>query len=217
MTIVYCKDCGKLLAKRAHYHKSKRCKSCAGKLRIGKKANSYINGNWINKHYCIDCGKKISYSTYKNGGCRCASCAKKGNFNPTKKLYVRLKISKNHRDISGKNNPMSGIHLVGELNGNWQGGVSESGYSYKFNNELKEKIRHRDNYKCQLCGMTKKEHYKKYNQNIDVHHIDYNKQNCNDFNLITLCKKCNTKVNTDRDYWYAYFTYILKEYLDAII
>lgn len=28
--------------------------------------------------------------------------------------------------------------------------------------------------------------------------------------LITLCGKCNLEVNTNRDYWFAYFEYIIE-------
>lgn len=30
--------------------------------------------------------------------------------------------------------------------------------------------------------------------------------------LITLCRSCNAKVNKDIDKWFAYFSYVLKEY-----
>lgn len=56
-------------------------------------------------------------------------------------------------------------------------------------------VRKRDNYICQLCG--------KYGN--AVHHIDYNKLNCNPNNLITLCRSCHTKTNHNRDYWIKYF------------
>jgi len=55
-----------------------------------------------------------------------------------------------------------------------------------------------DNYKCQKCNK----------DGNTVHHIDYNPQNNKRNNLITLCMRCNIIVNTNRDYWYAYFTYI---------
>jgi len=32
-------------------------------------------------------------------------------------------------------------------------------------------------------------------------------------NLITLCRQCNTRVNFNRDYWFAYFTYIMENYI----
>jgi len=74
-------------------------------------------------------------------------------------------------------------------------------YPQKFNNKLKESIRKRDNYTCQKC----------HKKGIHVHHIDYNRKNCQDYNLITLCLKCNIKVNANRDYWYAYFTYLMEK------
>ena len=52
-------------------------------------------------------------------------------------------------------------------------------------------IRERDNYICQICSQ-----YGNY-----VHHIDYNKTNCNPNNLITLCIKCHSKTNFNREYW----------------
>jgi hypothetical protein len=29
-------------------------------------------------------------------------------------------------------------------------------------------------------------------------------------NLITLCKKCNMKANSNRDYWYAFYSYLME-------
>jgi len=63
--------------------------------------------------------------------------------------------------------------------------------------------------------MTQKEHYEKYKRNIEVHHVDYNRFNCKENNLITLCKTDNIKANFNRDYWFAYFTYI-KNNLEVI-
>ena len=49
-----------------------------------------------------------------------------------------------------------------------------------------------------------------YNRKLNIHHIDYNKQNCNEENLITLCDKCHCRTNFNRDYWFTYFTELLK-------
>lgn len=86
-------------------------------------------------------------------------------------------------------------------NNNWPGGLSFEDYSFNWNEQLKKSIRKRDNYKCQLC----------YKKGKDVHHIDYNKNNCKKDNLITLCIGCNARVNINRDYWYAYFSYIIEK------
>jgi 5-methylcytosine-specific restriction endonuclease McrA len=85
----------------------------------------------------------------------------------------------------------------GEKNPCWKGGISFEPYSSAFTKELKEAIRQRDNYTCAVCG-----HYPAF----EVHHIDYDKKNCEPENLITLCKSCHTKTNFNRKYWINYFT-----------
>ena len=85
------------------------------------------------------------------------------------------------------------------MNGSWKGGDKE--YGAEFDSALKEQIRFRDNYKCQICGCSQLENGKQ----LDVHHIDYNKKNCNWNNLISLCIGCHRKTNGNRDYWENYF------------
>lgn len=164
---------------------------------------------------CLDCGKIIGKLSK-----RCKSCARLGKNNPMYGIYLigkkagmfgkhhskdsKKKISLNHIDVSGKNNPMYGTHRTGSSNPAWQGGISFYPYNIKFNKKLKEKIKKRDKYICQICG-------KKLNEFLlFIHHIDYNKMNCKCNNLITLCNSCHSKTNTNRSYWYAYFKYIQK-------
>ncbi len=90
----------------------------------------------------------------------------------------------------------------GKNHPNWKNGISFEEYPREFNNILKEQIRKRDNYCCQLCYRTKKENK---NKNLDVHHIDYNKKNNNENNLISLCHKCHGKTNYTREKWLNYF------------
>lgn len=78
-------------------------------------------------------------------------------------------------------------------------------YPYEFNNNLKGKIRKRDSYTCQICGITEEEHIIVFGSLLHVHHIDYIKKNCNEENLISLCKSCHTRTNYNRDYWLDYF------------
>ena len=85
----------------------------------------------------------------------------------------------------------------GEKNKNWKGGKSYEIYALEFNNYLKEKIRIRDNYKCQLCNKYQIDSRRKLN----IHHIDYNKQNNKENNLISLCDQCHSKTNGKRHYW----------------
>jgi len=89
----------------------------------------------------------------------------------------------------------------GERASNWRGGISFEPYSPEFNRELKERIRRRDNYTCQLCGVPQCECL----QPLPIHHIDYNKQNTAELNLIALCHGCNAKVNWNRNCWMVFF------------
>ena len=84
---------------------------------------------------------------------------------------------------------------------NWNNWSSRGEYGAEFDNALKEQVRFRDNYKCQICGCSQLENGRK----LDVHHIDYNKKYNKLNNLIALCMKCHMKTNHNREYWTKYF------------
>ena len=88
---------------------------------------------------------------------------------------------------------------TGEKCANWRGGTSFEPYSIDWTRTLRISIRERDNYTCQLC------HKKQGDRAFSVHHIDYNKQNSNPENLITLCIACHNKTNHKREKWLNYF------------
>lgn len=62
----------------------------------------------------------------------------------------------------------------------WNGGTSNDPYSFGWE-EISKRIRERDSYICQNCG--------KFGNH--VHHIDRDRKNDNDDNLITLCPSCH--------------------------
>jgi len=92
----------------------------------------------------------------------------------------------------------------GKRNPSYIDGRTKYSYPSFFSFKLKEKIRFRDKYTCQLCGLNQNDYFQK----LSIHHIDYNKYNCKELNLITLCKSCNTKVNNDRIYNIELFKYM---------
>ena len=83
----------------------------------------------------------------------------------------------------------------------WRGGVSLEPYAWTFNAELKEEVRRRDGYRCQLCGVSQAECRTK----LPVHHVDYDKRNSDPVNLTALCGPCNSKVNANRKHWTKVF------------
>jgi hypothetical protein len=127
---------------------------------------------------------------------------KKGKSPWNKGLKKRLNTGKTHfkKGKKGFWFEKKRPNMVGENHPSWKGGTSP--YTTDWTNTLKRSIRERDNYTCQLCGKLQGD------TAFHVHHIDYDKKNCNPINLITLCKSCHTKTNFKREYWINYFSTI---------
>lgn len=101
---------------------------------------------------------------------------------------------------------LNGLNHRGENASGWLGGISFEPYGITFNKTLREQIRRRDNYTCQLCGAPMN------GNGLACHHIDYDKKCSHPNNLISLCpRSCHLKTNHNREYWTAYFNNLLKE------
>lgn len=81
--------------------------------------------------------------------------------------------------------------IRGNKNGRYVHGKGDSSYPPDWNKRFKSIIRERDSNICRLCSMTEKEHGKL----LCVHHIDYNKENLDKNNLITVCRFCHGKMH----------------------
>lgn len=94
-----------------------------------------------------------------------------------------------------------------EKHPNWRGGTSFEPYGIGFNKQLKEQIRKRDNHRCQQCFRREDELRTKKNNpyKLIIHHIDYDKQNNDPENLISLCATCHGQTNFEREDWTNYF------------
>lgn len=95
----------------------------------------------------------------------------------------------------------------GKNNGNYMDGRSFAPYASTFTKLLKEKIIAREGFLCKGCGITHQELVDKdpFGRGLTVHHIDYDKTNSGESNLIALCRTCNSKANGDRDYHQQYY------------
>jgi len=68
-----------------------------------------------------------------------------------------------------------------------------SAYPREWSTDLRDRVIRRDRHKCQMCGAA---------ENFHIHHIDYDKQNCDLTNLITLCRKCHGRTSrANREVW----------------
>ena len=160
----------------------------------------------------------------------------KGDKNPSKRKDVKEILS---LKLSGKNNPMYGKkhkiesieknkekntgenhylnklskiekeewinnNLRGKNNPRWKNGISKLPYCPLWTDWYKKIIKERDNYKCQnpLCRMNC--------NRISIHHIDYDKMNCDEKNLITLCISCNSIANTDREWHKSFYKELIR-------
>jgi len=182
----------------------------------------------LNEHCCIDCGKEIKNYYTK----RCQSCAKKElyknpennpNFGKRGKNASGYKDGSTIRIYYCKEKRCNNIITYqtwkygkgycalcankGKRCYNWNNGSSFDPYPLGWTKTFKEQIRYRDNYKCQLCGCSELENGRR----LDVHHIDYDKDNLLPENLVSLCRHCHPKTNHNRNYWFAYFMYIANQ------
>ena len=90
----------------------------------------------------------------------------------------------------------------GENHPQWSNGASFLPYTQDWTEDLKDSIRKRDGYRCKICSLSQEEQGRK----LDVHHIDYDKTNCDPYNLVSLCDSCHAKTGFgNRETWRAYF------------
>ena len=138
------------------------------------------------KCICKQCGKEFyQHACYVKRGqgkfCSISCGVTYRNLinNPAKDIEVRRKISANHADVSGTNNPMygrTGSNAPGYIDGR-----------SKYESVIYRKILRIAGIKeiCVICGSV---------ENLHVHHKDKNHHNNNINNLCWLCVKCHNNI-----------------------
>ena len=77
-------------------------------------------------------------------------------------------------------------------------GSSGSPYGPGWSDRIKTRVKERDNYTCQYCGMKDGGAYK-----VHVHHKDFGKTNHAIDNLITVCSSCHSKLHESHTNFYT--------------
>lgn len=174
-----------------------KCSNCNNDLktypsRINSQNNCFCNskcmGEWMSKNLLGENNPK--YNSIKTTCCYCSNeIVVKNNQFIMYNSHFCDKICYGKWQVKNR---------TAESNFNWRGGKSFEKYPVSFNNDVKNKIKERDGYKCQICGKIK-------GSDLHIHHIDYIKENTYDENLITLCNSCHSKTNGNRKIWERWF------------
>lgn len=205
-------------------------------------SKTYINNSSKLKYICKNGHKgSISWNSWSRGH-RCSICAgnSKFNFSYVKQsfanegytllstFYININFKlcylcpNGHKHLVSFSNWLSGVRcptcyllgLFGEGNPNWKGGKSFEEYCPVWKDEeYKQSIRERDGNVClnPYCDS-------KNPNDLTIHHIDYDKQNCHPSNLITVCRSCNIRANKDRRWHKAWYSAIMNmRYADRSI
>jgi len=171
----------------ANFQQGKRCGVCAG--------NVLLNYTDVRNIF-----EKESYTLLS-----------KSYVNSNSKLKYKCPNGHNHSTTLGNFNfgyrcpTCAIIKQCGEGHWNLKGGLSFQKYCPIWSDKYyKAAIRTRDNNICQNPYCFKTDNV------LNIHHIDYNKKNCDPNNLITVCRSCNSRANFDRNWhteWYQALMY----------
>lgn len=188
----------------------------------------YINNKTKLDYICSNGHKhNITWNSFKNG-VRCPYCANNGipDISAIKSIFLEAGYKLITRSYKNARTKLKSICKVGHVhyttwnafqqgrrckecydlskfgtgNPSWKGGKSFEPYCPIWKDtDYKESIKERDKYLCQNPYCFKTDNV------LHVHHINYDKKNCQPNNLITVCRSCNARANTDRAWhteWY---------------
>lgn len=137
---------------------------------------------------CEQCGEDFEVHPYRirRGSARfcstgCGTRWRNLNDNPARRMDVRERISQNHADFSGPNNPMFGVR-----------GESAPGYidgrHHFADAPYRGKVLANREHQCERCGRRPK-----LLRNLHVHHRDGDRSNNERSNLELLCRWCHLR------------------------
>lgn len=171
----------------ANWNKGHRCPTCAGQT---KPTIEKVRESFICEGYTLLSTKYINAYTHLHYICN----------NGHKHSMMWTNWQQGYRCPT-----CYSIYNNGPNTTNWRGGISFEPYCEAWkDNEYKKDIRERDGNKCLNPYCNSKDV-----NDLTIHHIDYDKKNCSPKNLITVCRSCNSKANTDRDWHQSWYQTLL--------
>lgn len=183
-----CPDCGKPKKDRGRSDRVY-CRSCAGKRRWQEpEFREKIFASFESEKYKIERPMKVSLALSKPESKVKQSAASKASWTEDRKERYSIMTSRNARERWRR------IYDVEK----WEDIPRD--YDGAFTERLRKSIRDRHGNKCAICGCMEEKN------GLDVHHIDYDKQNSVYTNLIALCHGCHTRTNHRRNFWQELFT-----------
>ena len=215
--VIKCKICNKEFYIRPSHYKRNKNHCCSYKCNGILYTKLYSKPNLI----CLICGKEYkpkSYKTTKFCSIKCFAKDKSIKQSEVKNCVIcgreirvvnALCLPENTCGIDCKNR-LHSQRMTASGNPNWRDGIGKLPWGYEFTTLLKYKIKRRDNFRCRLCGIKSKDLPKKKGYGLSCHHIDYNKHNNKEDNLITLCNTCHGKTHYNRKKWKKELSKMLK-------
>jgi hypothetical protein len=214
-----CERCGKEFY--AHHCNLKlgKDKFCSAEcMKLGKIKTCIVCGK---QYYAKKCHTDKGWGNFCSHKCVCKKTKQHKGKKHTDETKQRLS------DINkGKTSPNKGKHMTeetkmklseinkgkrcGELSPVWKGGISFEPYCPKWTKELRERVRAFFEYRCVTCG----KHVNECKRNLQVHHVEYNKQACCDgkpVHFAALCNSCHMKTNFNRERWETMLHRIIDE------
>ncbi len=182
----------------------------------GHKRSISLN-NWNQGHRCFVCSYEHRYDGVRKSIKDISDSFEKEGYKLLSNKYKNAKSKLDYICSIGHTNSISwddwlhgnrcptcrNIKFFGKGNPSWRGGISCEPYCQNWTKEFKEFIKERDGYKCLNPDCWKKDSM------LAVHHIDYDKKNCQPDNLVTVCRSCNARANFDRSWHTAWYQAIM--------
>lgn len=171
-----------------------KCRKCGNDFTVASHDLKRGRGKFCSHKCAQDYMKKENHPCWKGRKLKTCPICRKDFLLPLGRFKTRITCSKLcYRVHLSRNFNRDRSHL-------WRGGVSRNPYASEFNSIIKKDIRRKQGGMCGVC------HSDAHVKNLHIHHIDYDKKNTEENNLIGLCKSCHSKTNFNRAFWKEFFT-----------